>query len=71
MSFATPRAAVITGDRDLVVVGSQSIHGAFSESVLPADAGDRLDGGRSDSPSRRRVASLTTLFSDEGRRGAR
>jgi hypothetical protein len=35
---ALRRAAVITGDRDLVVVGSQSIHGAFSESVLRAQA---------------------------------
>jgi hypothetical protein len=31
-------AAEITGDRDLVVIGSQSIHGAFAPAVLPATA---------------------------------
>jgi hypothetical protein len=35
---ALRRAAEITGDRDLVVIGSQSIHGAFAPAVLPAPA---------------------------------
>ena len=35
---AVRRAAEITGDRDLVVVGSQSIHGAFGDQVLPKAA---------------------------------
>lgn len=32
---ALRRAASITGDRDFVVVGSQSIHGAFNKALLP------------------------------------
>jgi len=32
---ALRRAAEITGDRDLVVLGSQSVHGAFNKAVLP------------------------------------
>lgn len=35
---ALRRAAEITGDRDLVVIGSQSIHGAFAPAVMPAAA---------------------------------
>jgi hypothetical protein len=35
---ALRRAAEITGDLDLIVVGSQSIHGAFSKGFLPSGA---------------------------------
>ncbi len=35
---ALRRAAEITGDRDLVVIGSQAIHGAFTPGVLPGAA---------------------------------
>ena len=35
---ALRRAAEITGDHDLVIIGSQSIHGAFAPAVLPAAA---------------------------------
>lgn len=35
---ALRRAAEITGDHDLVVIGSQSVHGAFSPTVLPPAA---------------------------------
>ncbi|MDE3204871.1 MAG: hypothetical protein KGQ66_11720 [Acidobacteriota bacterium] len=35
---ALRRAAEITGDIDLVVIGSQSIHGAFAPAVLPLAA---------------------------------
>jgi hypothetical protein len=35
---ALRRAASITGDRDLIIVGSQSIHGAFNKALLPRDS---------------------------------
>lgn len=35
---ALRRAAEITGDRDLVVIGSQSIHAAFGPTILPGPA---------------------------------
>lgn len=35
---ALRRAAEITGDRDLIVVGSQSIHGSYPKAMLPSDA---------------------------------
>lgn len=35
---ALRRAAEITGDRDLIVVGSQSIHGSYPKTMLPPDA---------------------------------
>ncbi len=35
---ALRRAAEITGDIDLVVIGSQSIHGEFAPAVLPLAA---------------------------------
>lgn len=40
---ALRRAAEITGDRDIVVLGSQSVHGAFSEAVLPAPTMDSME----------------------------
>jgi len=40
---ALHRAAAITGDRDLIVVGSQSIHGAFDKGLLPRESTRSLE----------------------------
>jgi hypothetical protein len=40
---ALRRAAAITGDRDVIVVGSQSIHGAFNKGLLPKESTRSLE----------------------------
>lgn len=37
LRFVLLRCHILTGDRDFVVVGSQSIHGAFHDVLLPPD----------------------------------
>lgn len=51
---ALRRASAITGDKDFVVVGSQSIHGAFNEAVLPKNTVLSME------------ADILPLFDDEG-----